>query len=563
MNQRILHTMFLLFAVLFLPPVIPMSAGDACANGQEVQSPPATGGKALQPASPEIPYQAAGDEGKDLVLAERVFIKDIQFDGNTAVSREELSAVSAAYTQREVSFEELQELRQKLTLLYINKGYINSGLVIPDQKVRDGRIVFRVTEGRLTRTEIEGTQRLQKSYILGRLEPYAKAPLNIPELQRGLQLLQQNPRISSIHAELSPDITPGDGVLKVRVAEERPFSLLVEGSNDYSPSIGSYGANVHLSHNNISGRGDILSAVFGLTFETALVEGEVSYSVPLSAKDTLLRLNFRKDDTLVIEEPFRNLDIISRNTTFAVTVSHPFYRTAYHELVVGLTGEYRKSRTFLLQRPYSFADGAVDGEASESVLRFFQEWTSRSQEQVLALRSTFSAGIDAFGATVHDSGPDGRFLTWVGQIQWIRRLGDKGLQAFFRTDMQLTGDRLLSIEKFSIGGMDSVRGYRKNVMVRDNGIASSIEMRVPLVRTEKRDDILQLIPFFDYGRSWNIGGQNQGVENIAAAGAGLRWVIKDNIVLQVFWGAALKEVPVSHKDLQDKGIHFRLSARLL
>ncbi|MBA4372603.1 MAG: ShlB/FhaC/HecB family hemolysin secretion/activation protein, partial [Thermodesulfovibrio sp.] len=192
-----------------------------------------------------------------------------------------------------------------------------------------------------------------------------------------------------------------------------------------------------------------------------------------------------------------------------------------------------------------------------------QEWTIRSQEQVMALRSTFSAGADALDATIQKGGPDGKFFSWTGQIQWIRRIGESGLQAFFRADAQLTSDQLLSMEKFSVGGMESVRGYRKNILVRDNGISSSLEIRLPLIRTEKRDDILQLIPFLDYGRSWNSGKESSGPQNIASAGAGIRWAVTEKIVFQLFWGAALNDVPVSHRDPQDRGFHFRLSARLI
>ncbi len=553
MHIRIVHRIFHLIAAALLLTAAAVTSGDVSAGGR-----PEEPGR-----PPDVRYQSHGEEAADLVLQRRVLVKEIRFDGNTAVSDEDLAALAGPYTGREVSFEELQELRQKLTLLYINRGYINSGLTIPDQRVRNGVVVFRVVEGRLTGTGIEGTERLRESYIEKRLVPYTARPLNINDLQRGLQLLQQDPRIRSIRAELRPGLAPGDSHLRVMLAEEKPFSLWFEGGNDYSPSIGSYGANLRFSHNNLSGAGDTLSGYIGRAGEGGLVDGEVSYAIPLSAQDTTLRISFRGNETVVVEEPFRNLDIQSRNRTLGITISHPLSRTASREVLLGLTGDYRKSRTFLLQRPFSFSEGGEDGETTEAVLRFFQEWTVRSREQVMALRSTFSAGTGAFGATVRQDGPDGRFFSWVGQVQWIRRLGESGLQALFRTDVQLTPDELLSIEKFSVGGIESVRGYRKNALVRDNGISSSLEIRVPLIRNAQGDELLQAIPFLDYGRSWNSGGGTSRPRNIASAGAGIRWSITRNILFQAFWGAALKDLPAARRDLQDRGLHFRLSARLI
>ncbi|MHB8880685.1 MAG: ShlB/FhaC/HecB family hemolysin secretion/activation protein [Thermodesulfovibrionales bacterium] len=516
--------------------------------------------------SPAVRADQASDSGgspDDLILAHKVRVSGFALTGNTVLSPEELSAATSPYIGREISFEELQELRQKLTSLYVEKGYINSGVLIPDQKVRAGIVSLTAAEGRLTGMVVEGAKRLRPRYITGRLEPYLKEPLNVFELQEGLQLLQQNPRLQKINAVLSPGISAGEAELKVTVEEERPYRLWISAANDYSPSIGSYGSEFAFSHNNLTGFGDTLSATFGLTLENALIDGDLNYTVPLTGRDTLLSFHYRVNKTTVVEEPFKDLDIRSRNRTFGITLSHPFHRTAYQEFSMGVTGELRQSRTFLLGRSFSFTDGSGDGRSRETVLRFFQEWSSRSQQQVLALRSTFSFGVDAFQATLTETGPDAKFLTWLSQFQWIRRLGDKGIQALFRADMQLSRDPLLSIEKFSVGGMNSVRGYRKNALVRDNGIAASVELRFPLVRSEKRGDILQLIPFMDYGKSWNTRTPTPSPTDIGSAGVGFKWMATDAITVQAYLGIPLKQVPVSEKDLQDRGLHFKISARLL
>jgi hemolysin activation/secretion protein len=69
-----------------------------------------------------------------------------------------------------------------------------------------------------------------------------------------------------------------------------------------------------------------------------------------------------------------------------------------------------------------------------------------------------------------------------------------------RIDTQLTPDSLLSLERFSMGGVDTVRGYRQNQLVADNGILGSVEVRVPLTSDPR---VLQLAPFFEIGTAWN------------------------------------------------------------
>ena len=85
-----------------------------------------------------------------------------------------------------------------------------------------------------------------------------------------------------------------------------------------------------------------------------------------------------------------------------------------------------------------------------------QDWLRRTRDRVLAARSVFSFGLHALGATENDSKPDGEFFAWLGQFQWAQRL-DEGDEIILRTDAQLTQDPLLPMEKFVVGGADTVR----------------------------------------------------------------------------------------------------------
>src|SRR5207237_6404938 len=59
-----------------------------------------------------------------------------------------------------------------------------------------------------------------------------------------------------------------------------------------------------------------------------------------------------------------------------------------------------------------------------TAIRATQEWIHRTQAQVLAVRSRFSLGVEALGATLnHDGIPDSRFFAWLGQRSEERRVG--------------------------------------------------------------------------------------------------------------------------------------------
>ncbi|MEG4484668.1 hypothetical protein [Microcoleus sp. D2_18a_B4] len=69
----------------------------------------------------------------------------------------------------------------------------------------------------------------------------------------------------------------------------------------------------------------------------------------------------------------------------------------------------------------------------------------------------------AFGATVSSSSPDSRFLIWRGQLQYLRLLAPERLLRV-RSEVELAGAELLSIEPFGIGGSDTLRGYRQSIL---------------------------------------------------------------------------------------------------
>ncbi|MBI4330317.1 MAG: hypothetical protein HY673_03435 [Chloroflexi bacterium] len=53
---------------------------------------------------------------------------------------------SAPYVNRELTSEDLEALLLALTFHYVNRGYINSGAIIPDQTVSDGLIALHIID---------------------------------------------------------------------------------------------------------------------------------------------------------------------------------------------------------------------------------------------------------------------------------------------------------------------------------------------------------------------------------------------------------------------------------
>jgi hemolysin activation/secretion protein len=495
-----------------------------------------------------------------------IFIREIRVTGSSIFSQEELERTTASYVNRTVTAEELEELRRELTLIYVNKGYISSGAIIPDQTIIQDSIRIHIVEGSLSEVDVEGCRKFDPQYFEKRLRIATAPPVNINSLQRRLQLFQQDPRIRQINSELKPGNRPGEAMLTVSVKEENPLRFRVAFNNYRPPSIGSEQGLFIMDHQNFLGIGDIFHFAFGLSedFESEI---DLNYTLPINAYDTTASIRFRKADFAVIEEAFEPLDITSKSKILEFTLRHPIYRSPRQEFALAITGGYLQNESFLLNIPFDFGPGTEDGKAVTTVLRFSQEWTFRTRNQVVAARSRFNVGVDALDATTIENStiPDSKFVSWRGQFQWARHFDFLDSQVVFRTDLQLANESLPSLERIAVGGRYSVRGYRENLFLRDEGLIASLESHIPLIRDKNWADVLQLVPFMDYGWAENKDLPTADPRYITSIGVGLQWEAtllspyKLNPRFEIFWGIPLRDVETSEWNLQDVGIHFQFS----
>ena len=116
---------------------------------EEFKAPLTEPPSSILPEVPTTPQKPADNRLGNI----RIFVHDIHVTGSTVFSDAELAEVTAPYRNREVTSDDLERLRLALTLLYVNRGYLTSGAIIPDQDVRMGLVVIQMVEGKLARID--------------------------------------------------------------------------------------------------------------------------------------------------------------------------------------------------------------------------------------------------------------------------------------------------------------------------------------------------------------------------------------------------------------------------
>lgn len=523
-----------------------------------------------QRLDPTIPYPNVPPIRENAPSNQQI-IKVVRFvfKGNTVIKTQELEAVVASYLVREITFDDLRQVAKIITKLYLDKGYITSGAFLPiaeNQAINPhgAVITIQVLEGQLDKIEIIGGTRLH-NYIRQRL-PSTVEVVNEKHLLEALGRLRQDPLLESISAQLDNGSSVDRSILTVKVKERQSFTIETGLDNSRSPATGSFQRLFEIKDTNLLGIGDKLSVGYrntdgSNTFST-------NYSVPLNPQNSTIEFSYINSSDNIIENPFNSLDILSNARGYELSFRQPLRSkataTSTQEFALKLTATRLESESSLLNTPYPLNTGAdSNGITRISTIRFSQEWLSRSIQGSFSLRSQFSFGIGAFGATINNSAPDGRFFAWRGQAGWVRKLGSDA-QFIALTDLQLADRPLASLEQITSGGAGSVRGYREATFLTDNAFLFSTELH--LAAWTQSNQQFSLIPFFDFAFSWN----NNTVETLNSAGTlasiglGLQYQVVNRFNARLDYGFPLINVDTNSdkRTWQENGVLFSINYQL-
>lgn len=582
-----MRSRFFAFAAVALPLSVLAQAPINPPNYRQPSvSPPPDPSYTLPPPPAALSPPAAGNGAAMLV-------KHVEVRGVRAFRPNVIRALVSPYENREVTSADLETLRIALTRLYVDKGFVNSGVVLPDQTANDGLVVYQAIEGKLSRIDVVGRTHLSPNYIRWRVRDEVPDPLNISDLQNALRYLQEDSNILKLDASLGAGDGLGQSVLRLAVEDQPRFSAGLGVDNHHTPSTGATAGNASLGFRDLSGYGEEFHGTFAHTRGDN--DGSAFLSVPVAPNNTMVQAYFSLANAGIIQQPFGALNIDERTRIYGISLNTPVSNHLDNKVALFLGMESDRNATTLLGSGFSFSPGAQNGVSAATVIQGGVDWLLRGKSSVTDVRLTYKRGIDALGATrntapvdalfnPNPTGANGRFGLEQLQVEyiqrlngwsWLSRLNDRA-QLVARGAAQLSQNPLLIMEKYAIGGFDTVRGYSEDLLVRDNGANATLELQLPIpgYRAEPNFRDLAAATFIDYGRSWDKSNSTPGnplvdttnANYIASAGLGVLWNPLRGLDGQVYWGRGFAnnfhgDNPENFQphDLQRHGFHFVLN----
>jgi hemolysin activation/secretion protein len=512
-------------------------------------------------------------------------VKEIEVTGNTVIKEEEFKSLIEKAKGDEVSLAELNKLADRITQIYLDKGYITSRAFVPAQTVDDGKVIIEIREGTVEQIQIEGiknnnidSQELAENeqckdlrasvcnYVRSRIARGITTPLSTTALEDQLRLLNTDPSFSQVEAAIRKGNKPGQNIIVVRVAEANPLQARFSVDNYSPPSIGSERFGINASYQNLTGLGDQFNASYFFTAQGGSNIYDFSYRIPLNAMDGTLQLRTSINNNEVVQDPFQEFDISGESQLYEISFRQPLVRSFREEFALSLGFTVQNGQTFTFAGPTAFGFGPDnEGNSRTRVIKFGQDYLTRDITGVWYLRSLFSLGIDIFDATKNsDPIPDGQFFSWLGQIQRLQRFSENYL-LIAQAEIQLTPNSLLPSQQFVMGGGRSVRGYRQNARAGDNGIKFSLENQFTIHKDEDGKPLIKVAPFFDLGYVWNKDdnpNQLQEQTFLAGAGIGILWELIPDLNMRLDYGLPLVDLNDRGVNAQDNGFYFSLGYKL-
>lgn len=494
----------------------------------------------------------------------RFDIFDFAIDGNSVLEPAAIEKAVYPHMGPDRAVEDVEAARLALENAYREAGYQTVLVVTPEQEVSEGVVQLQVVEGKLERVQITGTRYFSLQQIGAAVPALAAGTVpNLADAQRELEALALQSRDRQVTPVLRAGSEPGLVEAELRVEDELPLHGTLEINNRDSVDTSSTRVLGSLRYDNLWQRFHSFSLQYQTAPEDRAVEvWSATYAMPVSERWNLAAYYARFDSQSAVASAgalavlgtgeMAGLRLVGRLAPigeYSHSVSLGIDRKKFDQSIELLGADDQNTPIDYL--PFSIR---YDGSWSDADGSF----------------TAFSAGPNFSLRGVGNSQQefeDKRFLARANYLYLLldaQRLqmlpGDFRLRGKFSG--QLSDSPLISNEQFSVGGVDTVRGYHESEVLGDQGATVGLELQSPalLARRWALFDGLRLTLFAEAGRVW-IKEALPGTESrddLSGAGVGLRFSALRRIEGSFDWAWPLASA--GSVEAGDARAHFSLSA---
>lgn len=456
-------------------------------------------------AARAVPTTDAAAENMDSDLPPPSFhIREYRVIGSRHLPRDQVDYAVYAYLGPDRTAEDVELARAALEQRYHRAGYQTVVVEIPPQDPTTGVIILSVQEmpvGRLTVRgskyhDIERIKRLAPSLAEGSIPNFRDVEKDVIRLNRRADL--------RVTPEFKPGALPGSVDVELVVEDSFPLHGSAELNNRYSANTTPLRLDASLRYDNLWQLGHTIGAAFQVAPQDAddalVYSGYYLAPVPRVEWLSLMAQAIRQNSdvsTLGGSASAGNGEIYGGRLIAELPTRHA---GMFHNLTFGL--DYKN-----FEQSLSFNNELIDSSPVTYypfLLSYNGFWMGKDYR--FQFDGAFNWHFRGMGSGEVEF--DNRRYAANGNYFYFRGLASyehdlwQDFQVKALLQGQATDNPLVDSEQFSVGGLNTVRGYLESQAVGDSAIAGTLEVRSPsLLRWWTKNDRheFRLLGFLDAG----------------------------------------------------------------
>ncbi len=408
-----------------------------------------------------------------------VLVKVFKITGAAHMDANKLQTLIASYTNKELTFAQLQEVASIITKAYREEGYFVARAYIPVQSMQEGIVEIAIIEGNYGVFKLNNTSLVNNKILQGMLDNIKdKNIVSTNTLERVMLIINDTPGAKVTQADVMPGKATGSSDFAVKTEAAPRYDGYIAGDNYGSRYTGKNRLMAGLNLNSLAGIGDKLS-IFGMISNGSdLKYGRIAYSAPLMSNG--LRGELSYDNThYALTDSYTNLDAYGTARSVEGAFTYPWIRTRHETLNLISTVAFKKLKDHQNGAIISDKDAKVFtlGANHNKDHKFFGLDTKTSSGVTLTsgnlkFNDAASQATDAAGANTQ--GRYNKISGYVGGTLAFNQVTSLCTSLLFQR--ALGHKNLDGTEDFILGGSNGVKVYPTSELSAENGLMLNTEL---------------------------------------------------------------------------------------
>ncbi|WP_238155920.1 MULTISPECIES: ShlB/FhaC/HecB family hemolysin secretion/activation protein [Xanthomonas] len=412
-------------------------------------------------------------------------VEDAHFDilayqvvGNTQLQNVQVERAVYPFLGPQRTAADVEQARAALQGVYEAAGLATVAVSVPEQDAASGLVTLQVTEQRVGRVRVVGADYYSPDDVIRGAPSLAEGSVpNFKDVQRDIVALNQLPD-RRVTPQVQAGAQPNTVDVDLAVDDALPLHGSLELNNRKSANTSELRLSAAVHYDNLWQRGHSLN--FSAQTAPQNPDDARVYSASYLARFSdspfsLLGYSVRSDSEVAA---INSYNVIGNGSLSGLRLIRalPNGTGFFHSLSLGVDyKDFKEDTVFGSDRssaPIRYAPLSAAYNAS---------WVTARSTSALTFTATANlrgVGDDArqFDAKRYRARPN--FMHLRADGSQTRTLGED-IQLYAHVQTQLAAEPLISNEQFSLGGLDSVRGYDESQALGDFGAIGQLELRSP------------------------------------------------------------------------------------